>query len=49
MDLVKQVGVPFKELTDKLLTEGVKKFSDAFDKLLKATDRGGLASGHDAR
>jgi len=47
MDLVKHVGVPFKELTDKLLAEGVKQFADAFDKLLQATDRSGKASGHD--
>jgi len=47
MDLVEQVGIPFKELTDKLLVEGVKQFADAFDKLLKATDRSGKASDHD--
>ncbi len=41
MDLVEQVGVPFKELTDKLLAEGVKQFAEAFGKLLKATDRSG--------
>jgi transaldolase/glucose-6-phosphate isomerase len=38
MDLVKQVGIPLKELTDKLLAEGLIQFTDAFDKLLKVTD-----------
>ena len=44
MDLVKQVGIPFKEITDKLLDEGVKQFAGAFAKLLKATGRGGKVS-----
>jgi transaldolase / glucose-6-phosphate isomerase len=39
LDLVEQVGIPFKELTDKLLAEGVKQFADAFAKLLEATGR----------
>jgi transaldolase/glucose-6-phosphate isomerase len=39
MDLVTQVGIPFPELTDRLLVEGVKQFTDAFTALLKATDR----------
>ena len=47
MDLVEQVGIPFKELTDKLLGDGVQQFSDAFAKLLKATGRSGKASDHD--
>jgi transaldolase/glucose-6-phosphate isomerase len=47
MDLVKQVGIPFKELTVELLAEGVKQFADAFAKLLRATNRGGKASDHD--
>ena len=47
MDLVEQVGIPFKELTDKLLVDGVKQFAEAFDKLLKATERSGKASDHD--
>ena len=29
-----------KDVTDTLLTQGVQLFSDAFDKLLKAVDRG---------
>jgi transaldolase/glucose-6-phosphate isomerase len=47
MDLVEQVGIPFKELTDKLLDDGVKQFAEAFDKLLQATERSGKASDHD--
>ena len=47
MYLVEQVGIPFKELTDKLLVDGVKQFAEAFDKLLKATGRSGNASEHD--
>jgi transaldolase len=47
MDLVEQVGIPFKDLTDKLLVDGVKQFADAFAKLLKATDRSGKSSDHD--
>ena len=47
MDLVEQFGIPFKELTDKLLVDGVKQFAAAFDKLLKATGRSGKASDHD--
>ena len=47
MDLVRHVGIPFQELTDKLLDDGVKQFADAFAKLLKATARGDQASDHD--
>jgi transaldolase/glucose-6-phosphate isomerase len=47
MDLVEQVGIPFKELTDKLLVDGVKQFAEAFEELLKATGRSGNASDHD--
>jgi hypothetical protein len=45
MDLVRQLGIPFQELTGKLLGDGVKQFADAFGKLLQATDRGGKALG----
>ena len=44
MDLVRHVGIPFEELTGKLLDDGVKQFADAFAKLLKATGRGGQAA-----
>jgi hypothetical protein len=47
MDWVKQVGIPFQELTDKLLADGVNQFANAFAKLLKATDRSGKAYDHD--
>jgi transaldolase / glucose-6-phosphate isomerase len=36
MDLVKRMGIPFQELTDKLLADGVTQFADAFVRLLKA-------------
>ena len=44
MDLVRHVGIPFEELTGKLLDDGVKQFADAFAKLLKATGRSGQAA-----
>ena len=47
MDLVEQIGIPFKELTDKLLDDGVKQFTDAFGKLLKAVGRNGKGTDHD--
>ena len=47
IDLVEQVGIPFKEITDKLLVDGVKQFAEAFDKLLKAIGRSGNAFDHD--
>jgi transaldolase/glucose-6-phosphate isomerase len=47
MDLVAQLGIPFKELTDQLLAQGVLLFEEAFDKMLKATDRGGTVTDHD--
>jgi transaldolase/glucose-6-phosphate isomerase len=47
MGLVEQVGIPFKELTDKLLVDGVNQFADAFSKLLKAIDRSGKVPDHD--
>ena len=47
MDLIQQAGLPLKEITDQLLGDGVKQFSDAFDKLLRATDRSGRAPNHD--
>lgn len=39
MDLLEQTGISMKEVTDKLLGEGVKLFADAFDKLLSAVER----------
>src|SRR5713101_1436595 len=41
MDTLERVGISMKEVTDKLLVEGVQLFADAFDKLLKAVDRKG--------
>ena len=34
-----EVGISFKEVTDSLLSDGVQKFSDAFDKLLTAVEK----------
>ncbi len=39
METLEQVGISMKEATDKLLVDGVKIFSDAFDKLLGAVDK----------
>ncbi len=36
MDDLKRAGISIKEVTDKLTTDGVKLFADAFDKLLAA-------------
>jgi transaldolase/glucose-6-phosphate isomerase len=48
MATLAEVGISMKEVTDKLLIEGVQLFSDAFGKLLKAvekqTGRAGAAS-----
>jgi transaldolase/glucose-6-phosphate isomerase len=41
MDFADQVGLPYQELTDKLLADGVTQFADAFDQLLSATNRNG--------
>jgi transaldolase/glucose-6-phosphate isomerase len=39
MDTLARVGISMKDVTDKLLVDGLKIFSDAFDKLLKAVDQ----------
>src|SRR5262249_55297156 len=39
MVTLEQVGISMKEVTDQLLEDGVKLFSEAFDKLLGAVDR----------
>ena len=38
MDALEQAGVSMKEVTDKLLEDGVRLFSEAFDKLLAAVE-----------
>ncbi len=40
MFALEQAGVSMKEVTDRLLDDGVRLFAEAFDKLLKAVDRG---------
>jgi transaldolase len=39
MDDLAKAGISMKEVTDKLTVDGVKLFSDAFDKLLAAVDK----------
>jgi len=39
METLEQVGISMKEVTDKLLREGVDVFAKAFDKLLTAVDK----------
>ena len=38
MDLLEQVGISMREVTDRLLEEGIRLFADAFDKLLAAVE-----------
>ncbi len=39
MATLAEVGISMKEVTDKLLAEGVQLFADAFAKLLKAVEK----------
>ena len=39
MATLAEVGISMKDVTDKLLIEGVQLFSDAFGKLLKAVEK----------
>lgn len=39
MDMLAKVGISIKEVTDKLTTDGVKLFAEAFDKLLAAVEK----------
>jgi transaldolase/glucose-6-phosphate isomerase len=43
MELVERLGVSFKEIADRLLSDGVHQFISAFDQLLHATGRCGPA------
>ncbi len=47
MATLREIGVSMKDVTEKLLVEGVQLFSDAFAKLLKAVERqtGGTGAG----
>ncbi len=51
MRTLAEVGIDMKEVTDNLLENGVKKFSESFDKLLSAVERKrqALVSGEMAR
>jgi transaldolase/glucose-6-phosphate isomerase len=39
MDTLQKVGIPMNDVTQKLLEEGLKLFSEAFDKLLAAVEK----------
>lgn len=39
MDLLEQVGISMRAVTDQLLEDGIKLFADAFDKLLDAVEK----------
>jgi len=41
MDTLPKAGISMKEVTDKLTDDGVRLFSEAFDKLLKAIEKNG--------
>ena len=43
MRVLERAGLSMKEITDRLLTEGLQLFSDAFDTLLAAVERHGTA------
>ena len=38
MDTLAKVGISLKDVTDKLLDDGVRLFADAFDRLLAAVE-----------
>jgi transaldolase/glucose-6-phosphate isomerase len=44
MTTLARLGISIKEVTDKLTDDGVRLFAEAFDKLLKAVDKGSQAS-----
>jgi transaldolase/glucose-6-phosphate isomerase len=45
MAALTELGLPMKEVTDRLLAEGVQLFSEAFEKLLEAVERQSRGSG----
>lgn len=45
MDDLAKAGISMKEVTDKLTVDGVKLFSDAFDKLLAAVEKSTVQKG----
>lgn len=40
METLAKTGISMKDVTDELVTDGVKQFADAFELLLKATNQG---------
>jgi len=47
MELIEQVGIPIKELTEKVLADSLKELAAAFVNLLKTTNRSSKASTSD--
>ncbi len=47
MDLVRQAGIPFSQLTDGLLADGLKRSEQSFSEMLKATTHSGSTCLHD--
>ncbi|WP_337288340.1 bifunctional transaldolase/phosoglucose isomerase [Candidatus Methylomirabilis sp.] len=45
LDMLAEVGISMKDVTDTLLAEGVQLFSDAFEKLLKAVEKQRMEAG----
>jgi transaldolase/glucose-6-phosphate isomerase len=48
MTTLARLGISIKEVTDKLTDDGVRLFAEAFDKLLKAVDKGSQASARES-
>ncbi|MGO8796163.1 MAG: transaldolase [Candidatus Sulfotelmatobacter sp.] len=48
MDDLQKAGISMKEVTDKLTTDGVKQFADAFHKLLAAVEKNTQQKGKNA-
>ncbi|MBZ0167929.1 transaldolase [Candidatus Methylomirabilis lanthanidiphila] len=45
MDMLAEIGISMKDVTDRLLAEGVQLFSDAFEKLLRAVEKQSKGAG----
>ncbi|MCC6234463.1 MAG: transaldolase [Verrucomicrobiales bacterium] len=48
MDQVARVGLPFQEMTERLLGDGIQQFAEAFDKLLEMAGRFALPPSQDS-
>jgi hypothetical protein len=45
MDMLKGLGIAMQEVAERLLTETLQLFEDAFDKLLKAVEKQSRSAG----